>query len=55
MDFTLTPEQEQFSAEFQDYLDKHLTPEIRADSSIFLSMHKNNVPGVFGRGEYGGP
>ncbi len=55
MDFTLTPEQEQFSAEFRDYLDKHLTPEIRAESSIFLNMNKNNDPGVFGRGEYGGP
>lgn len=55
MDFALTPEQEQFASEFREYLDKHLTPEIRAESSIFLNMNKNNDPGVFSRGEYGGP
>jgi hypothetical protein len=55
MDFLLTPEQEEFAREFQDYLNVRLTPEIRAESHIFLNMNKNNDPGVFGRGEYGGP
>jgi len=55
MDFLLTPEQEEFAGEFQEYLNVHLTPEIRAESHIFLNMNKNNDPGVFGRGEYGGP
>lgn len=55
MDFALTPEQEQFGQEFRDYLAKYLTPEIRAESVNFLNMNKHTDPGVFGRGEYGGP
>jgi len=55
MDFLLTPEQEEFAREFQEYLRIHLTPEIRAEGHIFLNMNKNNDPGVYGRGEYGGP
>jgi hypothetical protein len=55
MDFALTPEQEQFEREFNDYLDKHLTPELRAESSKFMNMNKDTDPGKFGRGEYGGP
>jgi alkylation response protein AidB-like acyl-CoA dehydrogenase len=55
VDFGLTPEQEQFSREFNEYLDEHLTPELRAESSKFLNMNKDTDPGEFGRGEYGGP
>jgi len=55
MDFTLTPDQEQFSRDFNDYLDEHLTPELRAESSKFMNMNKDTDPGEFGRGEYGGP
>lgn len=55
MDFALAPEQIQFEQEFRDYLQKHLTPEIRAESVKFLNMNRNNDPGVFNRGEYGGP
>ena len=55
MDFALTPEQVAFSKEFNEYLDRHLTPEIRAESEIFLNMNKDTDPGKFGRGEYGGP
>ena len=55
MDFALTPEQEQFAREFNEYLDRHLTPELRAESSKFLDMNKHTDPGEFGRGEYGGP
>ncbi len=55
MDFLLTPEQEKFAREFQEYLNVNLTPEIRAEGHIFLDMNKKNDPGVFGRGEYGGP
>ncbi len=55
MDFALTPEQEQFAQEFNSYLDEHLTPELKAESDLFMSMSKDTDPGVFGRGEYGGP
>ena len=55
MDFALTPEQEQFEREFNEYLDEHLTPELRAESGTFLNMNKHTDPGEFGRGEYGGP
>jgi len=55
MDFLLTPEQEEFAREFQEYLRIHLTPEIRAEGHIFLNMNKHNDPGEYGRGEYGGP
>ena len=55
MDFALTPEQEQFAREFNEYLDKHLTPEVRAESEIFMNMNKETDPGKFERGEYGGP
>jgi alkylation response protein AidB-like acyl-CoA dehydrogenase len=55
MDFALTPEQEQFAREFEEYLDKHLTPEVRAESEIFMNMNKDTDPGEFERGEYGGP
>ena len=55
MDFALTPEQEQFAREFNEYLDKHLTPEVRAESEIFMNMNKDTDPGEFERGEYGGP
>ncbi len=55
MDFALTPEQEQFAREFNEYLDEHLTPELRAESGKFLDMNKHTDPGEFGRGEYGGP
>ena len=55
MDFTITPEQEQLAREFNEYLDEHLTPELRAESEIFMNMNKDTDPGVFGRGEYGGP
>ena len=55
MDFALTPEQERFAREFNEYLDENLTPELRAESSMFLNMNKHTDPGVFGRGEYGGP
>ena len=55
MDFALTPEQEAFAREFNEYLDKHLTPELRAESGKFLGMNPETDPGEFGRGEYGGP
>jgi alkylation response protein AidB-like acyl-CoA dehydrogenase len=55
VDFALTPEQEQFAREFNEYLDEHLTPELRAESGTFLNMNKHTDPGEFGRGEYGGP
>lgn len=55
MDFALTPEQLNFENDFREYLSTHLTPEVRAESEIFLNMNKNTDPGVFGRGEYGGP
>ena len=55
MDFALTPEQEQFAREFNEYLDRYLTPEIRAESEIFMNMSKDTDPGEFRRGEYGGP
>jgi alkylation response protein AidB-like acyl-CoA dehydrogenase len=55
VDFALTPEQEEFAREFNEYLDEHLTPELRAESGTFLNMNKHTDPGVFGRGEYGGP
>jgi len=55
MDFALTPEQEEFEREFNRYLDKHLTPELRAEGEKFMNMNKDTDPGVFGRGEYGGP
>jgi alkylation response protein AidB-like acyl-CoA dehydrogenase len=55
MDFALTPEQEQFAREFNEYLDKHLTPEVRAESESFMNMNKDTDPGKFKRGEYGGP
>ncbi len=55
MDFALTPEQEQFGREFNEYLDEHLTPELKAESDTFMNMNKDTDPGVFGRGEYGGP
>lgn len=55
MDFALTPEQERFAREFNEYLDKHLTPEVRAESEIFMNMNKDTDPGEFERGEYGGP
>ena len=55
MDFLLTPEQEEFAREFQEYMNVHLTPEIREEGHIFLNMNKNNDPGIYGRGEYGGP
>jgi alkylation response protein AidB-like acyl-CoA dehydrogenase len=55
MDFSLTPEQEQFAREFNEYLDEHLTPELRAEADIFMSMNKENDPGTFNKGEYGGP
>ncbi len=55
MDFALTPEQEQFEKEFNEYLDEHLTPELRAEAGVFMRMNKDTDPGVFGRGEYGGP
>jgi len=55
MDFSLTPEQEQFAREFNEYLDEHLTPELRAESEIFMNMNKETDPGTFRRGEYGGP
>ena len=55
MDFALTPEQKQFEREFNEYLDEHLTPELRAESGTFLNMNKHTDPGVYGRGEYGGP
>jgi alkylation response protein AidB-like acyl-CoA dehydrogenase len=55
MDFALTPEQEQFAREFNEYLDRHLTPEVLAESDKFLNMSKDTDPGVFVRGEYGGP
>ena len=52
MDFSLTPEQEQFAREFNEYLDEHLTPELRAESEIFMNMNKETDPGTFRRGEY---
>ena len=55
MDFALTPEQEAFANEFRQYLKKHLTPEIRAESANFLNMNRRTDPGVFGKREYGGP
>ena len=55
MDFLVTEEQKQFEKEFNDYLDRHLTPELRAESSKFMNMNRDTDPGVFGRGEYGGP
>lgn len=55
MDFVLTPEQEQFAQEFRDYLNTHLTDDIRQESVRFLNMNRRTDPGVFGRGEYGGP
>jgi alkylation response protein AidB-like acyl-CoA dehydrogenase len=55
MDFALTPEQEQFGREFNEYLDKHLTPELRTEGKKFMNMNKDTDPGKFGRGEYGGP
>lgn len=55
MDFSLTPEQQQFARDFNAYLDRHLTPELRAESDVFMSMSKETDPRVFGRGEYGGP
>ena len=55
MDFALTPERERFAREFNEYLDKHLTPEITAEAEIFLNMNKDTDPGEFRRGEYGGP
>lgn len=55
MNFSLTPEQEQFAKEFNEYLDRHLTPELRAEADKFMNMNKDTDPGVFGRGEYGGP
>jgi alkylation response protein AidB-like acyl-CoA dehydrogenase len=55
MDFSLTPEQEQFAREFEEYLDKHLTSEVKAESEIFMNMNKDTDPGEFERGEYGGP
>jgi alkylation response protein AidB-like acyl-CoA dehydrogenase len=55
MDFALTPEQEQLAREFNEYLDTHLTPELRAESDKFMGMSKDTDPGAFGRGEYGGP
>ena len=55
MDFALAPEQIQFEQKLRDYLEKHLTPEVRAEGVKFLNMNRNNDPGVFGRGEYGGP
>ncbi len=55
MDFLLTEEQEKFGKEFREYLRVHLTPEIRAEIEIFLNMNKKTDPGVYGRGEYGGP
>ncbi len=55
MDFLLTPDQQAFVREFSDYLRKHLTSEIKAECHLFLEMSKKTDPGVFGRGEYGGP
>ncbi|MBM3132937.1 MAG: acyl-CoA dehydrogenase [Chloroflexi bacterium] len=55
MDFALTPDQQAFADEFRAYLTRHLTPEIREESLRFLNMSKKTDPGVFGRGEYGGP
>ena len=55
MDFSLTPEQEAFAREFNAYLDEHLTPEVQAESEVFMNMNPDTDPGVFGRGEYGGP
>ena len=55
MDFAITPEQEEFGREFREYLNVHLTPEIREESSKFMKMSRKTDPGVFGRGEYGGP
>ncbi len=55
MDFTLTPEQEQFEKEFNEYLDNNLTPEVLAESELFLNMNEDTDPGEFNRGEYGGP
>jgi hypothetical protein len=55
MDFALTPEQQAFVNEFRDYLSKHLTPEVRAECHRFMNMSKRTDPGVFGKGEYGGP
>ena len=57
MDFALTPEQTAFAKEFNEYLDKHLTPEVQAESELFwyVNMTRETDPGEFGRGEYGGP
>lgn len=55
MDFALTAEQEAFARRFREYLEKHLTPEIREESRRFLNMSRRTDPGTFGRGEYGGP
>jgi hypothetical protein len=55
MDFSLTPEQEKFGNEFKEYLNEHLSHEMKGESEIFINMKKQNDPGVFGRGEYGGP
>lgn len=55
MDFALTPEQEAFAREFREYLERHLTAEIREESRRFLNMNRRTDPGTFGRGEYGGP
>lgn len=55
MDFAITPEQEAFAREVQEYLSVHLTPEVRAEGRKFMNMSKKTDPGVFGRGEYGGP
>jgi alkylation response protein AidB-like acyl-CoA dehydrogenase len=55
MDFALTPEQQQFARDFNEYLDRHLTPELRAETETFMEMNKDTDPGEFGRGEYGGP
>lgn len=55
MDFALTAEQEAFARRFREYLERHLTPEIREESRRFLSMSRRTDPGTFGRGEYGGP
>ena len=55
MDFALTPEQEAFVNEFRQYLSKHLTPEVRAESALYMNTSRKTDPGVFCKGEYGGP
>ncbi len=41
MEFALTPEQEQFAKDFQDYLKSHMPPEVKAEMESKRAMEKS--------------